>query len=34
VAEADTHDGNRRGFHEAGKTVHSLLAVSWVTGTI
>lgn len=34
VAEADTHDGDRRGIHEASEVVDSLLAVGRVTGSV
>ena len=34
VAEADAHDGGRGGLHQAGKVIHSLLAVSRVTRTV
>jgi hypothetical protein len=34
VAETDSHDGDRRGLHQACKVVDSLLAVGWVTRTV
>lgn len=34
VTETDSHDGDGRALHQAGKVVDSLLAVNWVTGTV
>lgn len=34
VAETDSHDGDGRGLHQAGKVVDGLLAVDWVAGPV
>lgn len=34
VAKTDSHDGNGRSLHQASEVVDSLLAMSWVTGTV
>lgn len=34
VAETDSHDGDGRSLHQAGKVVDGLLAVDWVAGAV
>uniref|UniRef100_A0A1Y1KTY3 Uncharacterized protein n=1 Tax=Photinus pyralis TaxID=7054 RepID=A0A1Y1KTY3_PHOPY len=34
VAKTDAHDGDGRSLHQTGQVVDSLLAVSWVAGTV